>query len=69
MLQYVLWGCLGFFILLYFSVSYWIYVIIERRDPGIYSGLSRIKKTGLIMLLPIIVVGMAFLHYISGDEK
>lgn len=66
---YVLIVALVLLGLLYFSCAYIIQRVVESKNPGIYSDVSRIRRVGIMLLLPVLTVSMAGIEALSKPGK
>lgn len=64
-MTYAIHALLVFFIILYIACSYLIYRFIGFKNQGIYTGLSGIKKVGIMLILPVLAIVMAAIHFLS----
>ena len=69
-MTYLMIGVLLLVAALYLSFGYMVFRVIESKNPGIYSDMSRVKKCGLVFLLPLLTIAMAGIYFfIKGSDK
>ena len=68
-MEYLLYAALVFFVALYVACSYLIFRFVTTKNPGIYTGLSGIKKMIIMLLMPILAIVMAGIQFASETKK